>query len=196
MQNNIESKIKKIKQLEAIFWLFLLLIIIACFSFSSIYNKKRVDDYTIFMQDIDGLIVGSPVRMMGIEIGYITKIKPTNNEVFVNFIITKKDVTLPQGCKVGVEFSGMAGSKSLEIYPPEKDDIITTSTPLIQTLPPRRLHDALGLLSDMLDKISTIIYTTSFFGSKVQDINYSQNDKQELLNLIDTSENLIKKVTK
>ena len=88
MQNNIESKIKKIKQLEAIFWLFLLLIIIGCFSFSSIYNKKRVDDYTIFMQDIDGLIVGSPVRMMGIEIGYITKIKPTNNEVFVNFIIT------------------------------------------------------------------------------------------------------------
>ena len=31
---------------------------------------------------------------------------------------------------------------------------------------------------------------------KVQDIDYSQNDKQELLNLIDTSENLIKKVTK
>ena len=65
------------------------------------------------MPDVDGLIVGSPVRMMGIEVGHVTKIKPIKDEVFVRFIITEKDLKIPQGTVATVEFSGMAGSKSL-----------------------------------------------------------------------------------
>lgn len=46
-----------------------------CFYFNSyIFKNIQTDnDYTIFMNDVDGLIVGSPVRMMGIEVGHITK---------------------------------------------------------------------------------------------------------------------------
>ena len=55
-------------------------------------EKHDENDYQIFLQDVDGLIEGSPVRMMGIEVGYITKIKPTNNEVYVKFILTNPNV--------------------------------------------------------------------------------------------------------
>ena len=106
------------------------------------------------MSDVDGLIVGSPVRMMGIEVGHITKIKPTNEEVFVKFILTDKNMQLPQGTIATVEFSGMAGSKSLELYLPNQSTYINTDVPILEVDPPKRLHDAMGLLNEMFDKIN------------------------------------------
>ena len=63
---------------ELLIWLIVILVIV---SISTVIYSKNIqtdNDYTIFMNDVDGLIVGSPVRMMGIEVGHITKIKPTN----------------------------------------------------------------------------------------------------------------------
>ena len=133
-------------------------------------EKNDLNDYQIFLQDVDGLIVGSPVRMMGIEVGHITKIKPTNQEVYVKFVLDNPDVFIPQGTVATVEFSGMAGSKSLELYLPDKDTYLDNSVPVITVNPPKRLHDALGLLNDMYKKLNTIIYNTSSFGSKLNDI--------------------------
>ena len=62
----------------------------------------------------------------------------------------------------------MAGSKSLELYLPQKDDYIDKTTPIITVNSPKRLHDALGLLNDMFKKLGSIIYTTSDFGSKLK----------------------------
>ena len=120
------------------------------------------------MQDADGLIVGSPVRMMGVEVGHVTKIKPVNSEVYVKFILTNSDVYIPQGTSVTVEFSGLAGAKSLELYLPESSQD-TSSLPLIKDEPPKRLHDAMSLLNNMFKKLSSIIYTTSSFGTKLQE---------------------------
>ena len=124
----------------------------------------------LVMPDVDGLIVGSPVRMMGIEVGHVTKIKPTNEEVFVKFILTDDSVKIPQGTVATVEFSGMAGSKSLELYLPDKTTYIEKNTPILTVEPPKRLHDALGLLNDMFDKLGAIIYTSSSFGEKLKHI--------------------------
>ena len=155
---------------EFLIWLVVILIFVACFSLGLIFKEKHEDnEYQIFMQDVDGLIVGSPVRMMGIEVGYVTKIKPTDDEMYVKFVLTNSDISIPRGTAVTVEFSGMAGSKSLELYLPQKGDIITEQTQLLIIDSPKRLHDALGLLNDMLKKIGSIIYTTSSFGSKLQE---------------------------
>lgn len=153
---------------ELLFWLVVILIIVTFASLSYIHKEKSANnDYQIFLQDVDGLIVGSPVRMMGIEVGHVTKIKPTDDEVYVKFVLTNPDVYIPQGTAVTVEFSGMAGSKSLELYLPDKN---SESSPLLLVTPPKRLHDALGLLNDMYKKITSIIYTTSSFGNKVKDV--------------------------
>lgn len=170
MGNDKEKKVFYITHSgEFLFWLVIILIFVSVSSLGFIFKEKHNEnDYQIFLQDVDGLIVGSPVRIMGIEVGHVTKIKPTKDEVYVKFIITNPEVYVPQGTSVTVEFSGMAGSKSLELYPPEKGDYIDSSTPLMTINPPKRLHDALGLLNDMFKKLGSIIYATSHFGSELQ----------------------------
>ena len=164
---------------ELLIWLIIVLIFV---SFSTIFGihkeKNDLNDYKIFLPDVDGLIVGSPVRMMGIEVGYVKKIKPTNKEVYVKFVLTNPDVYIPQGTSATVEFSGMAGSKSLELYLPDKSTYLDKSVPVITVNSPKRLHDALGLLNDMYKKLNTIIYTTSTFGSKLNDIKPKSSSKR------------------
>jgi len=161
--------------------LLLLLIIVLIFSimccFTRIFSSSIENEYKIFMPDVDGLIVGSPVRAMGIEIGNVTKIKPVRDEVYVKFVITDKTITLPQGTKATVEFTGLAGSKSLELYLPDKDTYIDASVPVLTVSSPKRLSDAAGLLSDMFKRIGEMITVTSKFGSKLSEIDFPEKNK-------------------
>lgn len=77
-------------------------------------------NYQISFKDIDSLTVGSPVRIMGIQVGHVTQIKPQNDDVYVNFVITDKNLTIPDNSEISLEFTGIAGSKSIEIEPPKK----------------------------------------------------------------------------
>ena len=153
---------------ELLIWLVIVLIIVAVSTITYVSNSQKDNDYNIFMNDVDGLIVGSPVRMMGIEVGHVTKIKPTNGEVYIKFLITDKNLTLPQGTIATVEFSGMAGSKSLELYLPDSNTYIDNNVPMITVNPPKRLHDAAGLLNDMFDKLNSILSNSSSFGNQIQ----------------------------
>ena len=152
---------------ELLFWLVVILIVTAFSTFHHINKVKSDNNYNIYLPDVDGLIVGSPVRMMGIEVGHITKIKPTNEEVYVKFIIPDKSIEIPQGTVATVEFSGMAGSKSLELYLPDKQTFINKDVPIIAVNPPKRLHDAMGLLNDMFDKFNAIIYTFNILNRNI-----------------------------
>jgi ABC-type transporter Mla subunit MlaD len=155
---------------ELLIWLLIILAFVFLSSFGIIFRERNDEnDYQLFLQDVDGLIVGSPVRMMGVEVGYVTKIKPIKDEVYVNFIITNKDVSIPQGTAVTVEFTGLAGSKSLELYLPDNISSVDKSLPMIIEQPPKRLHDSLSLLNNMFKKLGSIIYTTSSFGSKLKE---------------------------
>lgn len=153
---------------ELLFWLVIILIVVAFTTITYMVKEKNAEnDYKVYLPDVDGLIVGSPVRMMGIEVGHVVKIKPVKDEVYVKFILTNPDVYIPQGSYVTVEFSGMAGSKSLELYLPDKDTYVDEATPIMAVTPPKRLHDALGLLNDMFKKIDSIFYTTTSFGGRL-----------------------------
>ena len=123
------------------------------------------------MPDVDGLIAGSPVKFMGVQVGYIEKIRIVANDVYLKIVITDKDVVLPKGSIATVEFSGMGGSKSLEVYPPTKESLAENKLIVVQN--PKRLHDSLGLLNDMFDKIGSITTKLSFFAREtgVMDIN-------------------------
>ena len=188
---------------ELLIWLFIIFLILS-FSIMWVRIKEKNDenDYQIFLDDVDGLIVGSPVRMMGIEVGHVTKIKPMGSEVYVKFVLTNPEVYIPQGTIVTVEFSGMAGSKSLELYLPEEDTYIDQTDPLLVVMPPKRLHDALGLLNEMYNKIMTIIYSASSFSDKVNFINLnfgtSNGNIEQFLRyadeLIDTSNNRVEEI--
>lgn len=167
---DIKKALYNTHSVELLVWLSVILIIVAFSSMSFMHKSKNDEnDYQIFLPDVDGLIVGSPVRMMGVEVGHVVKIKPVKDEVYVKFVLTNPNVYIPQGSEITVEFSGMAGSKSLELYPPNKNTYIDKNTPIIEANPPKRLHDALYLLDDMYKKIGSIINSCSSFGNKLQE---------------------------
>lgn len=151
------------------------------------HKEKALVTYQIFMPDVDGLIVGSPVKLMGVQVGYIEKIKIVRDEVYVKIVMTDKDTTLPKGAIATVEFNGMGGSKSLEVYPPTKESLAMNN--LIAIQPPTRLNDAMGLLSEMFDKIGSITTRLSFFANEtgVTDLNngIDIDDIQSNMNILD-----------
>ena len=191
MSENEEKKVFYISHSgELLIWLLILLIFIIIFFFSNVWKKESEYEYNIFMPDVDGLIVGSPVRAMGIEIGYVTKIEPLKDEVLVKFLITDKTVKIPQGTSAIVEFSGLAGSKSLELYLPDKNTYIDSSVPTITSHGAMRLSEAAGLLNEMFRKIGNIITVSSQFGKKLEQIDFpnksgTATDSQEFLKFVD-----------
>ena len=169
-RDNDKDKLYISPSAELLIWLIIILTFVAFSSLNFMHKSKDAEnDYQIFLPDVDGLIVGSPVRMMGVEVGHVVKIKPIKDEVYVKFILTNPEVYIPQGSQITVEFSGMAGSKSLELYLPEKGTYIDKNTQIITVNPPKRLHDALFLLDDMYKKIGTIINSCSVFGEKLNE---------------------------
>ena len=151
------------------------------------HKEKALVTYQIFMPDVDGLIVGSPVKLMGVQVGYIEKIKIIRDEVYVKIVMTSKGATLPKGAIATVEFNGMGGSKSLEVYPPTKKSLAMNN--LIAVQPPTRLNDAMGLLSEMFDKIGSITTKLSFFANETGVTNLNNgidiDDIQSNMNILD-----------
>jgi hypothetical protein len=68
--------------------------------------------------DVDGLAVGAPVNFMGVYVGVIKALEIKDSKVFVTFSVKDKKFDIPPGSRVGIQFTGLVGSKTLEIEPP------------------------------------------------------------------------------
>lgn len=158
------ADLKKFMWAELIIWLLILFITVFGIRIYKHNKHKKLLSYQIFMPDVDGVIKGSPVRYMGVQVGYVEKIKILSDTVYLKLIITDKNVVLPKGAIATVEFNGMGGSKSLEIYPPTKESIASKNIIAVQS--PKRLNDSLGLLNDMFDKIDSIMVKISYFSKE------------------------------
>lgn len=183
---------------ELFIWLLILFLISGVIILVKYNYKKNLNTYQIFLPDVDGLINGSPVKLMGINIGYVNQINIVGEDVYVKFIITNSDVKIPHGSSATVEFSGLGGSKSLELYPPEAKKNLPDK--LLNPQSPKRIHDSIGLLNDMFNQFIDIAYNVSRFMDKVGIIGQSNefNDKnaQSINKFLDYSNNLLDKYQK
>ena len=104
---------KKPILIEIIIWTILLAIIFSgiIFTYSKIFVEPNI--YTIQFKDIDGITEGSPVRFMGLNVGYVRKLKSQSKHVNVQILITKKDMKIPNGTVARIEFYGLGGSNPL-----------------------------------------------------------------------------------
>ena len=130
-------KRKYIWLIEIVVWIILISISLFLIVYNTAIKDNTKNSYYIFLDDAGGLVQGSPVRLMGVTIGYIKDVKIFDNKVFISFLITEKNSKLPRRSVADVEFYGLGGSTSLEIFPqiPSKDDreiIIPTKTYRIQ----------------------------------------------------------------
>lgn len=156
---------------ELFVWLLILFLVSSVILFAKYNYKRSFNTYQIFLPDVDGLINGSPVKIMGIQVGYVNQIDIVGDEVYVKFIITDSNVKIAYGSTATVEFSGLGGSKSLELYPPVPGK---QSNKFIVVQSPKRIHDSLGLLNEMFSKIIDITYTVSNFIDKLGMIKIEQ----------------------
>lgn len=174
--------------LELFIWFLVGMSIVMGIVLYNSYSHKHFNRYQVFFQDVDGIIVGSPVRMLGIQVGYVKHIKFVNDMVYIDFIVTQKDVEIPKGSKITVEFSGLGGSKSLEVYPPNYE--VTDLTAPLYIQQPRRLGDALSLLNSMFEKIGQITYKCTSFAGKIEakealNLPHSNNSNKNFLDVAD-----------
>lgn len=162
------SKLKYIR-IEVLVWIIALLLLLLGFSVHYRNSLKQYETHKIFLSDVDGLIVGSPVKFMGVQVGYINKIKIVDDSVYLRFIIKDKNLHLPWGTLATVEFSGMAGARSLELYPPRVDSK-EQELDYIKVINPTRLSESARMLYQMYNKFMDICFGMSLFGNKVKSI--------------------------
>lgn len=150
---------------ELFIWLLILTAVSGGLMLAKYNYKKQFNTYQIFLPDVDGMISGSPVKILGIQVGYVNQIDIVGDDVYVKFVITDPKIKIPYGTVATVEFSGLGGSKSLELYPPNAN--VPHSHKLIIPQKPKRIHDSLGLLNDMFNQAIGLTYEVSHFMDQV-----------------------------
>ena len=125
--------------------------------------------YYVFFKDVDGLIKGSPVKLQGYQVGYVSNISIINNEVFVTFVITDKSFEMPKKMSATVEFTGMGGSKSLDLRALDSSD--ESNKNIITTIEPRRLQDFYIYGNQIAQNI---VFATSGFSEMLDDKRFAQ----------------------
>ena len=118
--------------IEILIITFIVLLVILGLSFA-FHKKYKSRIYKLNFQDVDGIIKGSPVKFMGVTVGHVSDLKYENKEILATILITKRGINVPACSSAKVEFTGIVGSKSIEIMPPETtncEEKIITQNPL------------------------------------------------------------------
>lgn len=197
--------------IEIVVWI---LVLGALFGFSYgffYYKFIKPNLYTIIFNDTDGLIKGSPVRFMGVITGHVRSLTYRKDSIEVQIIVTKKGVKIPPGSVASVEFSGIAGSKSIEIMPPKENlsDIGIIAKPTLRISDVLDEYAGMGKifasLKDFVDainqdnvyKIFAVVKTASSslqkIDAEISNTNNQQPKINEKLNEIINSEKKLEK---
>lgn len=141
-----------------------------------LYNHiklKEKHSYHVFFYDTNGIRKGSPVKIMGNEIGYVSNVKVINSdEIFVSFVLTKPEISIPSGTIANIESTGLVGSRSLELYPPQKQ--LLNSDEFLIPQNPERVQGTF----ENSTRIAQILYNASSNVNKSLDVNQIPAIKQ------------------
>lgn len=150
---------------EAALWFLVIFsLIMGTFLYKHIKFKEK-HSYHVFFNDTNGIRNGSPVKIMGHEIGYVSNVKVINNdEIFVSFVLTKPEISIPAGTIANIESTGLVGSRSLELYPPNTKQIKMDE--LVIPINPGRVQNTFENSS----RIAQILYNASSNVNKSLDV--------------------------
>ena len=171
-----KSKLRLFYAIEITVWVLIILFTVGSIKYHFAKKQGELRAYRVFLQDVDGLIEGSSVRMMGVPVGYVKHINVVQDQVYVKFVLTNPDVVLPKGVIATVEFNGMAGSKSLELY--RADDVSRASGNLIVIKKTNRLGAAISLFDDMFAKLNSIIMRCGSFATAISNMTPSPDNTE------------------
>ena len=78
-----KNRTSKLRRIELLIWIVILIFISLITTFSIIRYHDSFESHKIYLPDVNGLIVGSPVNMMGVQIGYVTRTKIIKEDVIL-----------------------------------------------------------------------------------------------------------------
>lgn len=153
-------------QTEILIWIMVLLLLMLGVSVRYHLKLKEYEVHNAFFTDANGLTVGSPVNFMGVRVGYVKKINIIDNTVYIKFVIKDKDFHLPWGTSANIEFSGLAGTRSIELYPPDKNSD-GENIEYLNVRETTKLNEVSSLFNDMYNKFTDIYLSLSIYGSEL-----------------------------
>lgn len=171
-------------EITAVVVLVALLAFLGVDRYNKIFNNYPV--YVVEFDDVDGLFVGCPVRFAGLQVGHVIKEEVKNDKILVTFKITRKNMKIPKGSTAGIEFTGLVGSKSLEIRPPEKS---ASTEQLIYPKEPLRISSIIDIqnkfgevLLEISDSAANFLSTNKdSFGVNMQKVGDSLKDTSDFI---------------
>lgn len=104
--------------------LFILLPIFLC--------KKRNQKYLFFIEfnNANGIIVGTPIKMRGISIGFINNIQLKVNSVLVSVTISSHKILIPKNSLIETSQTGLLNESVVDIIPVESTNFNISENPL------------------------------------------------------------------
>ena len=155
---------------DALLWL-LVLLVIGWLAYEYGYRQPNSQKQIVklYFKDANELARGSAVRMMGTEVGYVHSIVLREGSDTVEVLVkTYPDaLRIPSGSKFTVEFTGLVGSKSIEIIPPAVPRPTIEGRAQYFTEEPIRLRDTLQYQIDIAQALQRGSENfTDFFGKK------------------------------
>ncbi len=82
-------------------------------------NSQR-QEITLEFHDANEIIRGTNVRLMGVDVGVVDDVRIEDEHVNVKIRMTREAIQIPEGTTATIKFTGLVGSKSLELMPPEQ----------------------------------------------------------------------------
>ncbi len=105
---------------DGILWLFLLAALVGAYHFFVTLPNSQRQVITLQFHDANEIIEGTNVRLMGVDVGYVNGVEIEDEHVNVKIQMTRDAIQIPEGTTATIKFTGLVGSKSLELMPPEK----------------------------------------------------------------------------
>lgn len=147
------------------------------------YKFEKPNTYNILFKDIDSIVKGSPVRFMGMNVGYVQKLKRKDKYIICKIRITKENVKLPDMTRAKVAFNGLGGSKSIELLPP------TTNDPEIKGIiaaESMRINDLAGMVKDLVDVAVIINDFVQAIDPMMLTVTMKEFSNPEIINRVDS----------
>lgn len=144
--------------------------------------KKAGQTFTLQFKDANEVTKGSSVRMMGTEIGFVSDVHIRQDHVDITITTDPDALPVPSGSTFTVLFTGLAGSKSIEIELPDRPGRRIFGQPVYLVEEPIRLQDVLNYNIDMTQALQRGAENiTDFFGKKkpVEELQFNIRQARE-----------------
>lgn len=139
---------KRNQSFETIIGFIVILCAAAFLTFAlKITNTKTVSKYDLKakFENVDGILVGSDVKISGIKIGAVTN-QYIDNETYTAIVTVSidKEIKLPEDSAAKIVTSGLVGSKFLEIEPGAEDAMLKPGDEIKYTQSTINLEDLIS----------------------------------------------------